>query len=305
MTDDLSRPIAYMPRIAEYYRVLGFSAPYRYAQFEDVPFSPLVKPLSATGIALVTTAAPFRPELGDQGPGASYNSAAKFFEVYAVPIEPPPDLRISHVTYDRKHTSAEDPGTWLPLAALKAAAEDGRIGALTRHVYGMPTNRSQRTSIETDAPALLTRIREDGGEAAVLAANCPICHQSISLAARHLEANGIPTVVMGCAKDIVEHVGVPRLLFSDFPLGNAAGRPHDPESQRQTLALALDLLEAATSPRTTRQSPLVWPGDPSWKLDFSNASRMTADEIAAARLAFDAREAIARQLREATTRAAD
>jgi hypothetical protein len=270
-----------------------------------VSLAPLRKPLSQTRVALVTTAAPFRPELGDQGPGAPYNAAAKFFEVYAVPIEPPPDLRISHVTYDRKHTSAEDPGTWLPLAALKAAAQAGRIGALTRHVYGMPTNRSQRTSIETDAPALLARIREDGGEAAVLAANCPICHQSISLAARHLEANGIPTVVMGCAKDIVEHVGVPRFLFSDFPLGNAAGRPHDPHSQQQTLALALDFLETATAPRTTRQSPLVWPGDPSWKLDFSNASQMTAAQIADARRAFDAREAIARQLREATTRAAD
>jgi len=51
----------------------------------------------------------------------------------------------------------------------------------------------------------------------------------VSLIARHLEANGIPTVVMGCAKDIVERVGVPRFLFSDFPLGNAAGRPNDVE----------------------------------------------------------------------------
>ncbi|MFO1171156.1 MAG: glycine reductase [Hyphomicrobiaceae bacterium] len=305
MTDDLSRPIAYMPRIAEYYRALGFAEPYRYAHFEDVPFARLTKPLAATRIALVTTAAPYRPELGDQGPGAPYNAAAKFFEVYALPIDPPPDLRISHVTYDRTHTSAEDAGTWLPLPALKTAAREGAIGGLSARVYGMPTNRNQRTSIETDAPALLARIREDGGEAAVLVANCPICHQSISLAARHLEASGLPTVVMGCAKDIVEHVGVPRFLFSDFPLGNGAGRPHDWASQRQTLQLALGLLESATGPRTTVQSPLVWPGDPSWKLDFSNASRMTAEQRADARRAFDAREAIARQLRDGTARTAD
>ncbi len=305
MSEDFDRPIAYMPRIADYYRALGFAAPYRYAHFEDVPFARLTKPLPATRIALVTTAAPYRPELGDQGPGAPYNSAAKFFEVYALPIEPAPDLRISHVTYDRKHTSAEDAGTWLPLTALKAAAQEGVIGGLAARVYGMPTNRSQRTSIETDAPALLEHIREDGGEAAVLVPNCPICHQSISLAARHLEANGLPTVVMGCAKDIVEHVGVPRFLFSDFPLGNGAGRPHDHASQRQTLQLALGLLESATGPRTTGQSPLVWPGDPSWKLDFSNASQMTAEQRADARRAFDAREAIARQLREGNARTAD
>ena len=65
-----------------------------------------------------------------------------------------------------------------------------------------------------------------------------------------LEESGIATVVMGCAKDIVEHVGVPRLSFSDFPLGNAAGRPKDSKSQAFTLELALKVLETAPAPRT-------------------------------------------------------
>ncbi len=124
MTGDLTHPIRYIERIARYYRTLGYGEPYRFATFEDVPFAPLRKPLRESRIALVTTAAPFKPEFGDQGPGATYNSAAKFYEVYAVAIDPPPDLRISHVTYDRNHTSAEDPGTWLPLAAMKDAERE-------------------------------------------------------------------------------------------------------------------------------------------------------------------------------------
>ena len=80
-----------------------------------------------------------------------------------------------------------------------------------------------------------------------------MCHQTVSLVARTLEAAGIPTVVMGCAKDIVEHAGVPRFLFSDFPLGNPAGRPHDPDSQRGTLALALRLLESAPPEEIARR----------------------------------------------------
>ncbi|HBT40793.1 MAG TPA: glycine reductase, partial [Rhodospirillaceae bacterium] len=84
---------------------------------------------------------------------------------------------------------------------------------------------------------------------------------------RHLEANGIPTVLMGCAKDIVEYCGVPRFLFSDFPLGNAAGRPHDPKSQAETLELGLRVLESAIGPRTTVQSPQRWSDDPDWKGD--------------------------------------
>ena len=102
-----------------------------------------------------------------------------------------------------------------------------------------------------------------------------MCHQTVSLAARHLEANGIATIVMGCAKDIVEYCGVPRFLFSDFPLGNAAGRPKDPPSQAFTLELALRVLESAPAPRTTVQSPLRWSPDPSWRLDYSNIERLS------------------------------
>jgi len=124
-----------------------------------------------------------------------------------------------------------------------------------------------------------------------------VCHQTVSLAARYLEEHGIPTVVMGCAKDIVEHVGVPRFLFSDFPLGNPTGRPHDPESQAFTLELALRVLETAPAPRTTVQSPLRWSTSADWKLDYSNIARLSPEEIARRRAEFDRGKAIARTVR--------
>ena len=127
-----------------------------------------------------------------------------------------------------------------------------------------------------------------------------MCHQTVSLAARHLEANGIPTIIMGCAKDIVEYVGVPRFLFSDFPLGNPAGKPHDPDSQAFTLELALKVLEAVPVPRTTVQSPLRWSADPGWKLDFSNIARLSDEEIARRRAEFDRQKDIAKRARGKT-----
>ena len=109
----------------------------------------------------------------------------------------------------------------------------------------------------------------------------------MSLVARYLERNGIPTVVMGAAKDIVEHAGVPRFLFSDFPLGNSAGKPHAPDTQAFTLDLALKLLESAIGPRSTLQSPLRWNEDGDWKRDFSNVERMSPEEVAKKRTEFD------------------
>lgn len=85
-----------------------------------------------------------------------------------------------------------------------------------------------------------------------------MCHQTVGLAARHLEANGIPTVILGSARDIVEHCGVPRFLFTDFPLGNPCGKPWEPAMQLAIVAQALDLLAVAEGPRTTVQSPFRW-----------------------------------------------
>jgi hypothetical protein len=120
----------------------------------------------------------------------------------------------------------------------------------------------------------------------------------VSLAARHLEEHGVATVVMGCAKDIVEYCAVPRFLFSDFPLGNAAGRPNDAASQAFTLDLALRLLAAAPAARTTVQSPLRWHDDPAWKLDYCNIERLSASEIQRRRQDFDRQKELARIVRD-------
>ena len=261
------------------------------------PFQPLTKPLAECRVALITTASPYQADKGDQGPGAPYNAAAKFYRVYSGDTAIDHDLRISHVAYDRVHTSAEDSNTWFPLQQLRLQAAAGRIGALTEHFHGAPTNRSHRTTLSQDCPELLARCRADRADAVILVPNCPVCHQTISLTARHLEANGIATVVMGCAKDIVEFVGVPRFLFSDFPLGNSAGRPNDPASQSLTLELALRVLESAPAAQTTVQSPLRWSDDPSWKLDYSNIDRLSVEEIRRRRAEFDRQKEIARTVR--------
>jgi D-proline reductase (dithiol) PrdB len=125
-----------------------------------------------------------------------------------------------------------------------------------------------------------------------------VCHQTVSLAARHLEAHGIPTVIMGSAKDIVEHCGAPRFVFTDFPLGNSAGRPFDVASQAETLELALRVLESAPGPRTTVQSPQRWSVDASWKRDYSDLSKLSPEVIAERRKEFDGAKDVARQKRE-------
>jgi hypothetical protein len=110
----------------------------------------------------------------------------------------------------------------------------------------------------------------------------------VSLVSRQLEENGIPTVVIGSARDIVEECGVARFLFSDFPLGNPCGRPYDVEMQRAIAAMTLDLLESARLPRTTVQTPFRFSDDESWK---SNYARVDGERMEALRRAGERRRA--------------
>jgi D-proline reductase (dithiol) PrdB len=296
---EYDQPIRYIERTRRWYAALGYGNPYRYAQYADTPFTALAKPLSASRVALLTTAAPYQPDKGAQDAKAAYNATAKFYDVYSGDTGADHDLRVSHVAVDRAHLS-DDSNCWFPLPALRRAVAAGSIGALARRFHGVPTNRSQRHTLEVDAEEALRRCREDGAEAAILVANCPVCHQTMSLTARTLEAGGIATVVMGAAKDIVEHCGVPRFLFSDVPLGNAAGLPHDGASQDATLALALRLLEGAPGPRTTVQNPIKWPGPAAWRSDYMNLDALTPEEIAVHRARNDVARQVAKNVRDQT-----
>ena len=87
----------------------------------------------------------------------------------------------------------------------------------------------------------------------------------MSLVARRLEESGIPTVIVGSARDIVEQCGVPRFVFTDFPLGNPCGKPYDTEMQRAIVGLALELLEYGRHPLTTVQTPYAWDEGGDWR----------------------------------------
>jgi len=123
----------------------------------------------------------------------------------------------------------------------------------------------------------------------------------VSLTARHLEANGIPTVILGSARDVVEQCGVPRFVFSDFPLGNPTGLPWHPEMQRRIVEIGLELLESARHPRTTVQTPFVWPGDPGWRESYArvdDSNRETLRRQGAERRTQRARDRAAGRVRD-------
>ena len=80
-------------------------------------------------------------------------------------------LGISHVSYDRDYTTADDIGSYFPLKALRSAKADGHVGELSPRFYGLPTNRSQATTLKQDCADLLAMLQEDEVDLAILVAN--------------------------------------------------------------------------------------------------------------------------------------
>lgn len=121
-----------------------------------------------------------------------------------------------------------------------------------------------------------------------------MCHQTVSLIARHLEAQGIATVIVGCAYDIVRRAGAPRFYFSNFPLGHSAGKPFDSRSQQNTLFGALALLESAQLPGTCDTSPQRWSADERWQRDYMNIDALSPEQIQTLREEFRQQKASVR-----------
>lgn len=101
----------------------------------------------------------------------------------------------------------------------------------------------------------------------------------MSLIARHLEANGIPTVVLGSALDIVEHCAVARFAFVDFPLGNPCGKPYDIAMQKNIVAAAVGLFESATAAQTTLRLPYRWSEDDSWREGYMHIDQADIERL--------------------------
>jgi hypothetical protein len=153
--------VSYIDKSREYYRAQGFDNPYRWAYFEDVPFAPLRKPLSDSCLALITTGT----EVGLETEGGVRPPK----RVYSISSDAPPErLYTDDLAWDKDATHTNDLDSFFPIHRLQEFVREARIGSLARRCHGVPTEYSQRRTMESDAPEALRLCLEDGVDAALL-----------------------------------------------------------------------------------------------------------------------------------------
>ena len=154
-------PISYMERTRDYYRALGYAKDYVWAHFPEVPFARLPKSLREARIGVITTA---------HAPGKANTDAKGIRRVWSGAVDPLPVPNTDNLAWDRESTHTEDLESYLPIATLNGLAQEGLFGALAERFHGVPTEYSQRKTIEEDAPEILARLREDRVDAVLLSA---------------------------------------------------------------------------------------------------------------------------------------
>jgi len=165
--------VSYIDKSCEYYLSHGYGNPYRWACYEDVPFSPLTKPLSNSRVGLVSTARLVGPDLIPDliSPAELFRQNPSLQGVYTAPTVPPPvALYTDHLRWDKEATHTRDVETFLPIRRLQEFATAGRIRDLSPRFYGVPTDYSQRRIIEEYAPTVLDLYRADAVDVMLLVA---------------------------------------------------------------------------------------------------------------------------------------
>ena len=152
-----AKAVAYMERTRNYYRALGYNTDYIWANNAEVPFTTPQKPLSELTVAVITTTSPAGTTKADTPAVWSKPSS-----------EIPTEMYSENLAWDRETTHTEDTGSFIPLRAMQTLVANGELGAIAPRYHGVPTEYSQRQTLDNDAPDILARIKEDKADAVLL-----------------------------------------------------------------------------------------------------------------------------------------
>jgi hypothetical protein len=160
--------VRYIDKTREYYQGEGYATPYRWAHFDDVPFTPPVKPLAACRVGLVTTSEMVIRGREDE---LAHVEEDPTRPVYALPMDTPArDLFSRKASYDRYATTLDDVDAYLPLTHLHRLVDEGRIAGLAPRFQVVHSQYSQRRTLTVDGPRILAQLREDRVDVAVITA---------------------------------------------------------------------------------------------------------------------------------------
>lgn len=213
---------------------------YPFVRNKRAPFTPARRALPMLNLALISSAGayvdgtePFNKQALDGD-----------FTFREIPTEiAATDLKFAGRGYDPSSVE-QDLNSLIPLDRLFEFESNGIIGQLNPVFWSFCGFIPDAATFTVELiPQLVERVKRYEIQAALLIPASILCHQSVGLAARAIEAAGIATMTLAVIKDITASVRPPRAALYNGCLGSIAGNPGWPEHQRRILDEALRLIE--------------------------------------------------------------
>lgn len=213
---------------------------YPFVKNRQAPFLPARRALPMINLALISSAGAYLD--GTEPFAADAIDGDLTFREIPTQIESD-DLQFVARGYDPSAVR-QDLNAQVPLVRLFEFQQNGIIGQLNSVFWSFQGFIPNAARLADEMlPQLVQRLARYEVQAALLIPASRLCHQSVSLAARAIEAAGIPTMTLAVDKETVESVRPPRATFYEGKYGSVAGLPNWPEQQRRVLDEALRLIE--------------------------------------------------------------
>ncbi|HWS54502.1 MAG TPA: glycine/sarcosine/betaine reductase selenoprotein B family protein [Pyrinomonadaceae bacterium] len=220
-------------------------AGYPWVENKHAPFRPARRALPMLNLALISSAGAYIDGSEPFDTGAAGGDTS--FREIPVEVEAR-DLKWAARGYDPRAVEA-DMNAQAPVARLLEFEGNGIIGQLNPvwwSLCGFITDA--RRFAEEAAPRLVERVMRYEAQAALLVPASRLCHQTMALLARAVEAAGVPTMMLAVDRDLAERVRPPRAAYYAGEFGCVVGKPDWPEYQRRVLDESLRLIEPIDQP---------------------------------------------------------
>jgi D-proline reductase (dithiol) PrdB len=218
---------------------------YPFVENKRAPFVPARRALPMLNLALITSAGVYI----DGTEPFETNKAGGDTSFREIPVEvEAEDFRFAGRGYDARAVE-QDINSQVPIKRLFEFEGNGIIGQLNPVFWSFSGHITDAARlVEEMIPQLVARVKRYEVQAALLVPASRLCHQSVSLVARALEMEKIPTMMLAVDRDAVERARPPRAAYYAGETGSVAGSPLWPEHQRRILDEALRLIEPIDQP---------------------------------------------------------
>lgn len=208
---------------------------------EFVPWTPWHTPVSEGTVALVSTGGVYLKHGMHQPYDLAAPGGDPSFREFPAVIRAS-DLEVAHTGFDTAY-ARQDVNVVFPLERLQELVSTGYVGSMASFAYSFMGNVTRPASLLANyAPSVAYRLKRMGPSVALIVAAGLVDHITAGIVARAVELAGVPTIVLGTDRTLLEAVKVPRAVLVRHPDGATLGNPGNAGKHQHLL---LEVFEAA------------------------------------------------------------